>query len=41
MNIIVSIFKVIGLLILIGLVNIQLFWSMSGFIKKVFDFLGL
>jgi len=33
-NIIVSIFKGIGLPIIVGLVNIQLFWSMSDFIQK-------
>jgi ABC-type enterochelin transport system permease subunit len=40
-NIMISIFKGIGLLIIIGLVNIQLFWSMSGFIQKLLDLLGL
>jgi ABC-type enterochelin transport system permease subunit len=40
-NLLVSILKGLGLLIIIGLVNIQLFWSMSGFIQKILDLLGL
>jgi hypothetical protein len=39
-NIIVSVIKGIGLLIVIGLVNIQLFLSMSDFIQKILDLLG-
>lgn len=39
-KLILSIFQGIGLLIIICLVNVQLFWSMSGFIQKVIDLLG-
>lgn len=41
LNIFFSFFKSIGLALTIGLVNIQLFWSMSGFIQKMLDLFGL
>jgi uncharacterized membrane protein YqhA len=40
-NILISVIKAIGLLIVAALVNIPLFWSFSGFIRKLTDFLGL
>ncbi len=36
-----SALKAIGLALAIALVNIQLFWSVSGFIQKLIDLLGM
>lgn len=40
-NILISTVKAIGLLIIVGLVNIQLFWSVSLFFQKILNFFGM
>jgi len=40
LNIFISVLKAIGLVIAVGLMNIPLFWSFSGFLKNLADLLS-